>query len=43
MGCQTAKDAVAKYTDILMSLSLNIPEAKEEDYNILTTINPVRL
>jgi alcohol dehydrogenase class IV len=44
MGCVNAKAAVDKFDDILASLSLNVPESKEEDYEVLkTSVNPTRL
>ena len=44
MGCPNAEAAVKKFDDFLGSLSLEIPKATEEDYEILkTSVNPVRL
>lgn len=44
MGCRTARQAAAKFREILVALDLTIPIGKETDYEILrTSVNPVRL
>lgn len=43
-GCENAEEAVEKYNCILKKLELEIPNAKELDYDVLkTSVNPVRL
>lgn len=43
-GCVNVAEAVLKYQDFLHKLEMDIPEAKEADYEILkTSVNPVRL
>lgn len=44
MGCATPKDAAAKVEEIFEKLELEIPAAKEEDFEELKiSVNPVRL
>ena len=44
LGCCSADEACKKLQSIFDSLELVVPEAKEEDYNVLkTSVNPVRL
>ena len=44
MGCRDAKEASVKLAELFDSLELPVPEASEEDLQILTTsVNPVRL
>lgn len=42
--CTDVEEAVYKYHDFLRKMELDVPEAKENDYEILkTSVNPVRL
>lgn len=44
MGCNTAEESVAKLEDIFVKLELEVPQATEEQFEILkTSVNPVRL
>lgn len=44
LGCDNVLDACVKLQEIFDSLELKVPEANEEDYNVLkTSVNPVRL
>ncbi len=43
-GCETPAQAADKFSSIVESLELKVPEASEGDYEILkTSVNPVRL
>mgnify|MGYP007069940769 FL=1 len=44
LGCGDVDEACMKLQALFDSLELDVPEAKEEDYNVLkTSVNPVRL
>ena len=44
MGCNTVEEAAAKLEDIFVRLELEVPQATEEQFEILkTSVNPVRL
>lgn len=44
MGCQSVAMAIEKFNKILSGFGLNVPDSKEEDYDILTkSVNPLRL
>lgn len=44
MGCATAEEAAAKIEDIFVKLELEVPQATEEQFEMLkTSVNPVRL
>lgn len=43
-GCETPEEAAVKFDKLLDKLAIEVPKAKEEDYEILkNSVNPVRL